>query len=1259
MRFQALSWEAFDDGYVPIKDPSKGEFEAFVKDNRNYTVYISGKTEDGKPVTVRTRFEPFFLINIGQQMWTDDEAEEFLAVLFTKDTGKQIWYRGPNGTMHRVSEALSRFTWTHRKDLDAGYTGLDPLKCYFLVLHFKRVAAWQKAKHQIYQDHVQCHLRERNHTGSLYEAGLPQEIRLMHLTGVQAAGWLTVPHSKESEQGIISVPNYKDLKPLPDVEKIAPFKQASYDIETYSPNDGKFFDPYDEEHFIMQIATTFTCFGSSVDVGPFYIFNVGPCDPIEEKNVILRCFDTEKDMLLAWSRLIIEEDPDVIFAYNGWKFDDRALFVRAEMNKCSDEFLRMGRAGGRRAYLQEKKMSSKAYGDNVWRRLQIFGRLMIDPIEYLKREFKLPLYNLNFVSEHFLSEKLEKNPFIVHNGSALVFVRHPKHSFKPGEYVHFSGVDTPETVYEGGAKHYVLGGFSYEIWNENLHLVDQIEEDGYYFSMPLCATESYPNGCGGSRVKAFKTKDDISFSNMWRAYREQDTSVLKDVAKYCVKDTVLPQTIMDKLCMLPNLIEMAKCTWVPLEYLFSRGQQVKVLSQISRVAWQRGWAIPTAKRSEEDLNEVGYKGGAVLEPFVGYYDKKTPVAVPDFASLYPSTMRDGNYCFTTLVKDHVRYGNVAGEHYNKVTFAEGGEPAIFATKRKGLIPMIIEELLGKRNERKKKMANAKTPLEKMIHNGAQLALKTSANSLYGFMGVPAHKSVLPCLPMARATTETGRNGTYLSRDIVEDAERFAFITECTTHLPVDYIHLVKVGQDSKKCFHQTTVDLMRMTEEKRDNLYIYGDQEWTQITGFNVREDGYVEVLLEKGSILNMHHLHGRDTAYSKDVPKEQRTADYAIALSKRCFSVVIYGDTDSIFVLFDCSHLEGKALKMRTVFSQLAAAYTAYHITLHLKSLNTFIPADQQFMNLEYEKTYEDYLLLSKKRYAGKLIEFTPEIVKDDEKGMAMKRRDFCIFVKEILGKALSSIFVDDDSVTREQRIANAVAVCREMVDDLLENRVPFNKLVISKLLKSGYRQKEKKQSSMGTKKKQKSDFGPHNIFVDDVVTYRRGAKEDQGKVIAVTKVDPLQFLMGRSKLPVELDNGVSISYAEITKREAAEITLKRIMDPATPESALVPVTHAHVRLARKMFLRDPATAPACGQRVPFVFVKTQGETLQYMKAEDPTYAKEHNMEIDVEYYLDKQVTNSLAQILNTVLPGSDAFLTKKRLEQDQTTLFSVKRRK
>jgi DNA polymerase delta subunit 1 len=62
--------------------------------------------------------------------------------------------------------------------------------------------------------------------------------------------------------------------------------------------------------------------------------------------------------------------------------------------------------------------------------------------------------------------------------------------------------------------------------------------------------------------------------------------------------------------------------------------------------------------------------------------------------------------------------------------------------------------LGARKRAKKELASETDPFKKAVLNGRQLALKISANSVYGLTGATVGK--LPCLPIASSTTSYGR-----------------------------------------------------------------------------------------------------------------------------------------------------------------------------------------------------------------------------------------------------------------------------------------------------------------------------------------------------------------------------------------------------------------------------------------------------------------------------------------------------------------------
>jgi DNA polymerase delta subunit 1 len=101
---------------------------------------------------------------------------------------------------------------------------------------------------------------------------------------------------------------------------------------------------------------------------------------------------------------------------------------------------------------------------------------------------------------------------------------------------------------------------------------------------------------------------------------------------------------MDKLMCFVNYTEMSRVTGVPFNYLLSRGQSIKVLTQLFRKANDEGYIIPALKGEGSDEQ---YEGATVIEPKKGYYD--APIATLDFASLYPSIMMAHNLCYTTLL----------------------------------------------------------------------------------------------------------------------------------------------------------------------------------------------------------------------------------------------------------------------------------------------------------------------------------------------------------------------------------------------------------------------------------------------------------------------------------------------------------------------------------------------------------------------------------------------------------------------------------
>ena len=142
----------------------------------------------------------------------------------------------------------------------------------------------------------------------------------------------------------------------------------------------------------------------------------------------------------------------------------------------------------------------------------------------------------------------------------------------------------------------------------------------------------------------------------------------------------------------------------------------------------------------------------------------------------------------------------------------------------------------------------------------------------------------------------------------------------------------------------------------------------------------------------------------------------------------VIAGDTDSIFVKFPTKDL-AESIKL----GQQAAELITQRI-------------NRKPYKIEYEKTLYPFILFCRKRYVGMLYEDNPMATpKRKEMGIALKRRDSAPIVKDIFGGAL-------DILMEERDIRKAQRYVMDKLSDVLQNRIPLEKFIITKQLSDNY---------------------------------------------------------------------------------------------------------------------------------------------------------------------------------------------------------------
>ena len=176
-----------------------------------------------------------------------------------------------------------------------------------------------------------------------------------------------------------------------------------------------------------------------------------------------------------------------------------------------------------------------------------------------------------------------------------------------------------------------------------------------------------------------------------------------------------------------------------------------------REASLKGLLIPTRQKIQiED-----YQGAEVLKPMSGFYED--PVTVLNFASLYPTIIIAHNLCYTTYISNPNQYSTkfltssctkTPAEHY-----------FVKSNVKQGILPLILKEILHARANAKKLMKEEKDPFKKAVLNGRQLALKITANSVYGFTG--AQVGTLPCVPISSSVTAYGRDMIKEVKNYVE------------------------------------------------------------------------------------------------------------------------------------------------------------------------------------------------------------------------------------------------------------------------------------------------------------------------------------------------------------------------------------------------------------------------------------------------------------------------------------------------------------
>ena len=766
------------------------------------------------------------------------------------------------------------------------------------------------------------------------------------------------------------------------------------------------------------------------------------CDEMEDvKNSKIESYKTEKEVLLAWTKLINEENPDIIIGYNIFGFDYDFMFQRAKENKCTREFLQMSRNLGevcgnetdKGGWQIEKSKIVIASGEHNLNFIKMNGRIQVDLYNYFRRDYNLPSYKLDYVSSQFIGDGVKTLTHDEENNETIVHTKNMM-GIEIGSFIHFEETGHSSELYKDGAKFKITSMNK----KDKCFTINGLE----YVDM-------------SKHVKWGLAKDDVTPQDIFRLSKESSAG-RAIIAKYCIQDCNLIHHLMNKIDVITGFIEMAKICSVPIEFLVLRGQGIKLTSFIAKKCREKDTLMPVLERPDyrdprENEQWNGYDGAIVLDPKCNLY-LDNPVACVDYASLYPSSMISENLSHDSKVwvkeydlndklikmEGNDNYDNLEDYKYVDIkydTYSWRANPrgklekivsgyricrwAQFPNNEKAIMPSILEELLAARKATRKLIPQQSDDFMKNILDKRQLSYKITANSLYGQCG--AKTSTFFEKDVAASTTATGRLLLTYAKRVIED---------------------------------------------------VYGNKLCQTKYG----------------------------TVKSK--------AEY------------IYGDTDSVFFTFNLQDHETnepirgkKALEITIELAKEAGELA----TKFLKK-----PHD-----LEYEKTFMPFCLLSKKRYVGMLYEEDPDKCKQKSMGIVLKRRDNAPIVKDVYGGII-------DILMNEQNIEKAVQFLKQMLQNMIDEKIPIEKLIISKSLRSNY--KNPKQIA-------------HKVLAD------RMGKRDPGNKPASGDRIPYAYIKVKDKKALQGDKIEHPSYISEKKLQLdyAHYITNQIMKPIQQLLALV----------------------------------------------------------------------------------------------------------
>ena len=207
--------------------------------------------------------------------------------------------------------------------------------------------------------------------------------------------------------------SYKNFSPVEDNNQppARPYIM-SFDIEVNSSNPNVFPQSSQPGDKVFQISCVFGRNGDTEDKFEKYILTLckNKKGEIVELNmdklgpgVDVLGYETESDLLEGFRDIILEKNPQIICGYNIFSFDITYMYERSKMCNIEKQFCQLSCIRGMPSKIKEISWSSSAFKNQNFKYLDAHGRLWVDMLPIIQRDYKLENYKLKTVSDHFLS----------------------------------------------------------------------------------------------------------------------------------------------------------------------------------------------------------------------------------------------------------------------------------------------------------------------------------------------------------------------------------------------------------------------------------------------------------------------------------------------------------------------------------------------------------------------------------------------------------------------------------------------------------------------------------------------------------------------------------------------------------------------------------------------------------------------------------------------------------------------------------------